>query len=312
MSSTSASISFETKLTELADGRKISFREYGDVEGGYPVIFMHGNLNSSKFHPSWEKTEKQTTEAGAHVFALDRPGVGETSFSWDKRTYLSWAADVKEFAEIHDLSSFAVAGYSSGGPHAMACALGNVPNVSALGLVSSDGPYRAIEAEKGGDEGIIKGLYKVDSDSLAEDGSLSREKSLSRCQDGVKHMKDSYSKISREHRREIAIEDINWATSQGVDGPASDSVLETSEWGFQVEDITVPTFLWHGKADPDVPVFVADFLLSKLPNLQKKTIVDTENHTMVRRSWTDILTSLIEVGKASGTKRKGTKRKSQL
>ena len=40
--------SFETKVTELGDGRKISFREYGDVENGYPVFFMHGNLNTNQ------------------------------------------------------------------------------------------------------------------------------------------------------------------------------------------------------------------------------------------------------------------------
>ena len=103
------------KICKLSDGREISYREYGDVENGYPVLFFHGNMNSKMFWPAWEKTLEQTKEAGARVIALDRPGYGKTSFVWEKRTYLQCGIDVGEFVQILGLQSFATVGFSSGG-----------------------------------------------------------------------------------------------------------------------------------------------------------------------------------------------------
>eukprot|EP00943_MAST-04B_sp_MAST-4B-sp1_P001552 g1552.t1 len=104
----------EEQIVVLKDKRKISYREYGDIEHGYPVLFFHGNMNSKMFWPAWEKTLDQTKKAGARVIALDRPGYGKTSFDWNKRNYLQWGKDVGEFTEILKLKSFATVGFSSG------------------------------------------------------------------------------------------------------------------------------------------------------------------------------------------------------
>ena len=45
--------------------------EYGQ---GFPVVFLHGNLNSRLFAPSWGKTEVETMAAGCRIIAIDRPG----------------------------------------------------------------------------------------------------------------------------------------------------------------------------------------------------------------------------------------------
>ena len=114
------------KILTLKDGRAISYREYGDLKGGYPVLFFHGNMNSRMFWPAWEKTLDQTVDAGARVIALDRPGYGKTSLDWDKRTYLQWGQDVGEFCDTLELESYATVGFSSGGPHSLACAASNL------------------------------------------------------------------------------------------------------------------------------------------------------------------------------------------
>jgi hypothetical protein len=48
---------------KLLDGRVLGFREYG-LAGGFPVLFLHGNLNSCLFQPCWEKTQAVTVGAG--------------------------------------------------------------------------------------------------------------------------------------------------------------------------------------------------------------------------------------------------------
>ena len=134
----------------LRDGRALSGRMYG-AEAGFPIIFFHGNLNSSAFAPAWAATNEKTVAAGARVIAVDRPGYGGSSFLAG-RSYASWPADVRELADEMKLERFAVLGYSSGGPNAMACAAdacGGFPRpqqlppsrLAACGLISPDGPY---------------------------------------------------------------------------------------------------------------------------------------------------------------------------
>ena len=110
------------KILTLKDGRAISYK-YGDLEGGYPVLFFHGNRAEFKdVLACVGKTLDQTVDAGARVIALDRPGYGKTSLDWDKRTYLQWGARRREFCDTLGLESYATVGFSSGGPHSLACA----------------------------------------------------------------------------------------------------------------------------------------------------------------------------------------------
>ncbi len=108
----SASAEAKVPSMRLRDGRTLSWREDGDPSG-FPVLFMHGNLNSSKFQPAWEKTTEQARAARARVIFIDRPGVGWSSVHED-RTYESFARDVGELMTHLGLSSVAVCGFSSG------------------------------------------------------------------------------------------------------------------------------------------------------------------------------------------------------
>ena len=60
----------------LPDGRKVSYREYGKVPDGFPILFLHGNVSSRLFEPVYEQTDAETIAAGARVIAFDRPGIG--------------------------------------------------------------------------------------------------------------------------------------------------------------------------------------------------------------------------------------------
>ena len=126
----------------LRDGRSLAWREYGDREG-YPVLFAHGNLNSRLFQACWDREQVITEAAGARVIAVDRPGYGDSDYVHD-RHYLDWGRDIEQLMQYLELTRFAVLGFSSGGPNAMACAVRLENSVAACGLVSSDGPYQTM------------------------------------------------------------------------------------------------------------------------------------------------------------------------
>ena len=75
----------------LADGRWLSHRGFGDP-GGTPILFMHGNMNSRLFQPSWAASEADAAAVGARVVAVERPGVGRST-AHPGRSYASGAAD---------------------------------------------------------------------------------------------------------------------------------------------------------------------------------------------------------------------------
>lgn len=102
-----------SSLVQLADGRTLAYRTYGAADGA-PVVFCHGNMNSSLFEPAWEKTGAAAVAAGARIFAPDRPGVG-LSTHHPGRTYATWAHDVAQLADQEGLAGFSVMGFSSGG-----------------------------------------------------------------------------------------------------------------------------------------------------------------------------------------------------
>ena len=101
-------------------------------------------------------------------------------------------------------------------------------------------------------------------------------------------------------RRAIALLDLATATAQGLDGSASDAVLEASEWDFTLRpephgrSIGVEYHIWHGGDDKDVPISAAEYLKAELSvPATRAHFLSGENHTLIRRHWSNILESLV-------------------
>ena len=98
----------------------------------------------------------------------------------------------------------------------------------------------------------------------------------------------------------MALADIDTAICQGYHGAATDSLLETSrDWGFDFTGAR-NVFLWHGEDDRDVPFRAGKFLADKTGGVL--TAIAGENHTLIRRHWVEILTTVIEGGRPQSGK----------
>jgi len=223
--------------------------------------------------------------AGARVIAVDRPGYGESSLH-PGRTYSDWAEDVTELTSHLKFPSFAVVGFSSGGPHALVCAAKNIPGLAACSLVSSDAPY-----------------YKMGKDLMEKmfGAEVTPEWALRRAEANAKEMAEGYQKMSKKDRIEIAMADIEEATKQGFEGPASDTILEASpSWGFELGQYGIPMKLWHGTEDHDVPVAAGRYMAEHLLGTSEGNAfncIEGESHTLIRRHWETILKETITASK---------------
>lgn len=163
------------------------------------------------------------------------------------------------------------------GPHSLACAANNLNNMKCCAVVSPDVPYNLL--------GMTEKMYGT--------SSLSKEDSLKRAMHTYSDLEAQYKKMKKVHRRDMALKDLSVATEQGLEGPSSDAVLETNPWGFDVKDISLPTYLWFGRDDDLIPLDGILYLLANIGNLQKSVIVGSENHTMIRRYWFEIMSTMV-------------------
>ena len=123
-------------ILTLADGRELAYEVWGDP-AGRPVFFQHGTGDSRLArHPD----DTLTASLGVRLVTADRPGVGRST-PLPGRTLLDWVPDASAVVDALGIDTFAVAGWSGGGPHALAIAHELPARVTKVALASCLAPF---------------------------------------------------------------------------------------------------------------------------------------------------------------------------
>jgi len=77
--------------------------------------------------------------------------------------------------------------------------------------------------------------------------------------------------------------------SKGIAHEISNVLVQ--DWKFNLSEITVPTFIWHGSEDNNVPKEWAMFTNKKIPNSRLKIFPD-EGHLIIFKNAHEIFTTL--------------------
>ncbi|WP_049888044.1 MULTISPECIES: alpha/beta fold hydrolase [unclassified Natrinema] len=125
----------EPESISLPDGRTLAFATYGEPDGK-PLLFHHGTPGSS--HLGALLSDPARTR-GVRVIAPSRPGYGQSDPNPDG-TFETWATDCRALIDALGLESVAVAGFSGGGPYALAVAARHADRVSDVGVVGAPVP----------------------------------------------------------------------------------------------------------------------------------------------------------------------------
>ena len=167
-----------------------------------------------------------------------------------------WPTDVARLADALGIDRFIVAGHSSGGPYAVACAAllpNRVPGAVVLaGVTDMAWP----EAWEGYFEAEIAMMRMPDEQSarvrceelFGADGSGLLESS------GLELPEPDTALLSDEKTANAMLASITEAFRQGVGGYAQDIFVQGRAWPFAPGEITTPTIVAHGEVDTIVPV----------------------------------------------------------
>jgi pimeloyl-ACP methyl ester carboxylesterase len=279
----------------LPDGRRLAYDEAGDP-AGRPLVFFHG-LGSSRRarHPDGGIA----AGLGVRLLTIDRPGIGESD-PLPRRRLLDWPADVAAFASELGLDRFAVAGWSSGGPHALACAVRLGPMVTRVGLLSSAAPFQGRRARTyldsswrwiGWMAAHAPGMVRRFFDRMARRVQSDPEGVLDR---SIREMPPADRLLMEEPAvRAMVLEATLEAFAQGGVGVASDAIAVARHWGFELAEVETPVLLWHGEDDRTWPPAVGRYLAAGLPRCQA-TFLPGQGHLAFVTVWRQLLEGLTQ------------------
>ncbi|MFB6106103.1 MAG: alpha/beta fold hydrolase [Halobacteriaceae archaeon] len=233
-------------------GRRLTYATYGDPDGD-PLLFHHGTPGSRLCGALLDDAARA---AGVRVVAPDRPGFGGSDPD-PGRTLGDWADDCGALADALDLPAFAVAGFSGGGPFALAA--GTDPRARAVGLVGTAAP-----GDGGGPLSALARVPPVLGLALRASAWVARRRS-SEFVVGQFTDRDVPADVAATVERDFL------AAFEG--GPAG-AVRETRLFadGWTAPAPARPVRAWHGRADDNAGLDAAQPLVEGLPTADLRVV----------------------------------------
>jgi pimeloyl-ACP methyl ester carboxylesterase len=258
-------------LIGLPDGRDLEVEVSGP--DGAPVLLFHGGTpgGSAQLAPMARGAHAR----GLRLVTLSRPGYGAST----RRPGRTVADAVDDAAVVLDhvgVDTCLVAGWSGGGPHALAIGALLPDRVRGVLCIAGVAPYDA--------EGLDF-LAGMGEDNIEEFGAaLKGEDALRAWLDNVRpelvavtpdHVSASLdtllppvdeAALTGEFAEHLA-ESFRQSVATGVDGWLDDDLAFTRPWGFDLGAIAVPTYLWQGSDDLMVPFAHGQWLAEQIPGV---------------------------------------------
>jgi pimeloyl-ACP methyl ester carboxylesterase len=261
----------QTTLLSLTDGRDLEV-EVSGPDGAPVLLFSHGTPGGSA---QYDGFVRGAAARGLRLVTWSRPGYGAST----RRAGRSVADDVDDVAALLDhlrADTCLVAGWSGGGPHALATGALLPDRVRGVLCIAGVAPYDA----EGLDFLTGMGADNLEEFGLALEGEAPlrawlenlRPELVEMTADDVVASLDTLlppvdeAAVTGEFAAYLATA-FRQAVSHGMDGWLDDDLAFTRPWGFDLAAISVPTYLWQGSDDLMVPFTHGQWLAERIPGV---------------------------------------------
>lgn len=276
-------MTIDSEHIQLTDGRWVDVRVSGPVDG-LPLVFHHGTPGAGT---PIRVLERAAQERGLRLVSASRPGYGRSS-RHEGRRVVDVVADTDDVLRALGAHRCVVAGWSGGGPHTLACAA-RLPGVAAALSIAGVAPW-----DSGGLDWLAgMGQGNIDEFGAATEGPgplrafLDAEREQLKdasAENIVKSLESLLPEVDRavltdEFGGDLAAS-FHEGLREGVDGWLDDDLAFISPWGFDLDEIEVPTAIWQGSEDLMVPFAHGQWLAAHLPAASVH-LVDGEGHLSV-------------------------------
>lgn len=254
---------------DLADGRVVAYADIG--ESGRPCVLLFHGAPSSRLRVAY--LENEFVASGVRLISPDRPWYGRSS-PQPGRSMADWPSDVAALTEALGIEHFAVAGHSSGGPYAVACAAllsDRVSGLVTLGGVTDMGWPGAWE---GYIESELELMRMPDEESV-----------VAWC---IEHFGEDGSQFMAASGMDLPVADLPLyederiasmlataraeAFRQGVGGYAQDVFIQGRPWPVDPEQIRAPAVILQGEGDTLLPMAHAQHTADVVPGARLRML----------------------------------------
>lgn len=253
----------------LADGRSLDVMATGP-EDGLPLVFHHGTPGCV-LQP--RLLQRACAARDLRLVTLSRPGYGRSTRRAG-RAVADVASDVEAVLDWLGTDRCVVAGWSGGGPHALATGARLPDRVAGVLVIAGVAPYPG----DGLDWLAGMGEQNVEEFTFALQGEAALRAFLEPERAALvdvdaKGVIEGLSSLLPDVDRAMLTDELGddlAAQIRGgvarVDGWVDDDLAFVQPWGFDLDEVQVPTLLWHGSADLMVPIAHGRWLADRLPH----------------------------------------------
>ena len=291
-----------TRTATLADGRVLEYVDAGDPDG-LAVVFHHGSPGSAFAPPGLVDA---ATTRGLRLLAPTRPGYGGSSRDVGRRV-ASVAGDTAQLLDTLGITRFATAGWSGGGPHALACGGLLQERCAAALSVAGVAPYLPGEfdwTEGMGEENVEEFQLGLEAGPRYDEMLAgARDHFLSLASEDLSSARalfgglisDPDEAASTPASVAYVLGNINHGLEPGVGGWRDDDQSFLHDWGFDLQKITPPVAVWFGDHDLMVPPRHGEWLAANVRGAQVRRFPDDGHISIAEGKYDELLDGLVEL-----------------
>ncbi len=288
--------------------RSLATLEVGDPSG--PLVLHNHGGPSSRLEA--KVFEPQARALGLRFICVDRPGQGKSDPHTD-RTFASWAADLEAVANAVGAETYAVTGWSEGGPWALAAAayldparLVHVTSIAGGSYGAFGGNWAAQDLSKVDAIGGFLALHFRPGFQLMYDLV---DVATTRFPDKYKQgLLKAGCRADREVLADARVLNLMAESGgecfrHGADGLVRDAQMLYQAWPFDITEIRRPVHLWQGSADTFVPEAVNRPLGDRMPGAVWHEVPDGGHFIAVSHAADILSIAAQDLAKAGGSGR---------
>jgi pimeloyl-ACP methyl ester carboxylesterase len=267
----------------LRDGRTLHVYDDGDPSGNV-VVLHHGTPGCGLSYPA---DLELAGEHGLRIVAYDRAGYGSSTPN-PGRSVADVVPDIDDVLDDLGIERYASLGASGGCPHSFACgALSD--RCLAAAAIASPTPYppEGLDWLAGqGEQNQAEWTAALEGPEALEE-FVGREAAELRAAT-PEQIKDVMATllppvdaaVLTGERAEYAKRGLDRAVEHGIAGWRDDDLAFMRSWGFELDEIRVPSLLWQGAQDKMVPVAHGRWLAERIPGVEAH-ISDEDGHLSI-------------------------------
>jgi pimeloyl-ACP methyl ester carboxylesterase len=272
----------------------------GGAANGPALVMHHGTPSDATLWADWDAI---AGARGVRLLAISRPGYAGSTRQTGRHV-ADVAADVESVLRHFDVPWFVTAGWSGGGPHALACATLLGARCRAAATLAGVGAYGASDLDF---------LAGMGPENHAEFGAALRGERdlrawLTANAEALRNvtgpeLADAFGGLVPQVDKDAL--DGGFADSmagtfrralqRGFDGWIDDDLAFIEPWGFELSAIAVPVAIWQGDLDLMVPFAHGAWLRQHIPHATWRSAPGHGHITLVTKYRNAIVDDLLKV-----------------